>query len=321
MTLYDATPRTGSDLGDDFIAAMGSGTPMLQRTLRGIAECSGIGVHSGEKVSLRLLPAPEDTGIVFIRTDLVNGARKITARWDQVVDTRLCTVIGNDHGARVATIEHLMAALRAYDIDNAFVEIDGAEVPVMDGSSDSFVFLIEMAGIKTQKAARRVIEIVRPVEVSVGGKLARLAPSGECRFSFAIDFERKPIAEQSYDFVLSSGGFKSEISRARTFGFFEEVDELRKMGLARGGSLDNAIVVKGDKVMNEGGLRYADEFVRHKLLDAVGDLALAGAPILGHFHGHCSGHALNNQLLRAVFNDPIAWREVEMGETAAMAVA
>src|ERR1700677_3824791 len=204
-----------------------------------------------------------------------------------------------------------MAALRAYDIDNAFIEIDGAEVPVMDGSSDSFVFLIEMAGVKLQKEPRRLIEIIRPVEVSVNGKSARLVPDAECRFSFAIDFDRQPIAEQSYDFTLSTGGFKSEISRARTFGFFEEVDELRKMGLARGGSLENAIVVKGDQVLNEGGLRYEDEFVRHKLLDAVGDMALAGAPILGHFHGNCSGHALNNRLLRAVFADPIAWREIE----------
>jgi UDP-3-O-[3-hydroxymyristoyl] N-acetylglucosamine deacetylase len=322
VSLHDFSSRPSSDLAEDFAPALGGfGGPVLQRTLRGTAECSGIGVHSGEPVTLRLLPAPENTGIVFVRTDLVNGARKIEARWDNVVDTRLCTVIGNDHGARVATVEHLMAALRAYDIDNAFVEINGAEVPVMDGSSDSFVFLIEMAGVKTQKAFRRVIEIVRPIEVVVEGKSARLVPDVECRFSCAIDFDRAPIAEQSYDFTLSAGGFKSEISRARTFGFFEEVDELRKMGLARGGSLDNAIVVKGDKVLNEGGLRYADEFVRHKLLDAVGDLALAGAPILGHFHGHCSGHALNNQLLRTMFADPIAWREIEADEVSDIAVA
>src|ERR1700735_1995805 len=153
-----------------------------QRTLRGTAECSGVGVHSGDKVHMRLLPAPENTGIIFIRTDMVNGARKIEARWDNVVDSRLCTVIGNDHGARVATIEHLMAALRAYEIDNAFIEIDGAEVPVMDGSSDSFVFLIEMAGVKMQKESRRLIEIIRPVEVSVNGKSARLTPDAECRF-------------------------------------------------------------------------------------------------------------------------------------------
>ena len=314
--MYDTFFPSSSDSS---IAADGS---MMQRTLRGTAECSGIGVHSGEKVTMRLLPAPENTGVVFIRTDLYNGARKVPARWDHVVDTRLCTVVGNDHGAKVATIEHLMAALRAYDIDNAYVEIDGAEVPVMDGSSDSFVFLIEMAGIAVQKAPRRLIEIIRPVEVTVGGKSARLRPAiDECRFSIAIDFNRKVIAEQSYDFTLSAAGFKNEISRARTFGFFEEVDELQKMGLARGGSLDNAIVIKGGKVLNEGGLRYVDEFARHKLLDAVGDIALAGLSIVGHFHGHCTGHALNNQLLRAMFADPIAWREIEAEEAVAAAVA
>jgi UDP-3-O-[3-hydroxymyristoyl] N-acetylglucosamine deacetylase len=294
---------------------------LLQRTLRGPAECSGIGVHSGEKVNLRLLPAPENTGIVFVRTDLLNGARKIPARWDHVVETQLCTVIGNSHGARVVTIEHLMAALRAYEIDNAIIEIDGAEVPVMDGSSDSFVFLIEMAGIITQNAPRRAIEIIRPVEASHDGKFARLAPADEARFSFEITFDRKPIATQSYDFTLSPESFKSELSRARTFGFFEEVDQLQKQGFARGGSLHNAIVIKDDAVLNEGGLRYADEFVRHKVLDAVGDLALAGAPVLGHFHGHCSGHALNNKLLRALFADPLAWREVEAEPMAEMALA
>jgi UDP-3-O-[3-hydroxymyristoyl] N-acetylglucosamine deacetylase len=280
----------------------------MQSTLRGTAECSGVGVHSGEKVTLRLLPAPENTGIVFIRTDLKNGARLIPARWDHVVDTHLCTVIGNASGARVATIEHLMAALHAGGIDNAFIEIDGAEVPVMDGSADPFVFLIEMAGVTRQAAPRRVIEILNPVEVAGGGKRARLAPALESRFSFEIDFGHAPISRQRYDFVLSPDGFKSEIGRARTFGFFEEVEQLREKGFARGGSLDNAIVIKDDRVMNEEGLRYANEFVRHKLLDAVGDMALAGAVLWGHFEGYCSGHALNNQLLRALFADPSAWR-------------
>jgi UDP-3-O-[3-hydroxymyristoyl] N-acetylglucosamine deacetylase len=288
---------------------------MLQRTLRGTAECSGIGVHSGEKVTMRIMPAPENTGIVFIRTDLVNGARTVHARWDHVVDTKLCTVIGNSHGTRIATIEHLMAALRAYDIDNAYIEIDGAEVPVMDGSSDYFVFLIEMAGVVSQKAPRRAFEIIRPVEVTSNGKYVRLTPADETVFSFEIEFDKKPIAKQNYEFTLSSDSFKNELSRARTFGFFEEVDQLQKMGFARGGSLNNAIVIKGDQIMNEDGLRYADEFVRHKLLDAVGDLALAGAPIIGHFHGHCSGHAMNNQLLRTLFADPLAWREIEMQDS------
>jgi UDP-3-O-[3-hydroxymyristoyl] N-acetylglucosamine deacetylase len=298
-----------------------SNTRVYQRTLRGTAECSGIGVHSGEKVTLRLTPAPENTGIVFIRTDLKNGARHIPARWDHVVDTQLCSVIGNDHGSRVATIEHLMAAIHAYGIDNAFIEINGAEVPVMDGSSDPFVFLIEMAGIVDQKAPRHIIEILAPVQVDMGNKRAQLVPNDESRFSFEIAFDHAPINHQNYEFVLSATGFKSEISRARTFGFFEEVDQLRKAGFARGGSLNNAIVIKDDQVMNEEGLRYDNEFVRHKLLDAVGDLALAGAPIQGHFHGYCSGHALNNQLLRAMFADPLAWREVEADEMAEVAAA
>lgn len=279
-----------------------------QRTLRGSAECSGIGVHSGEKVNLRLNPAPENTGLVFIRTDLAGPAAKVLARWDHVVDTRLCTVVGNDAGTRIATIEHLMAALNAYGIDNAFIEIDGAEVPVMDGSSDSFVFLIEMAGVLEQHIERRQIEILSPVEIVHGEKSIRVTPSSETRFTFDIQFEQAPISRQRYDFILSADGFKNEICRARTFGFYEEVNQLRAMGLARGGSLENAIVIKDDQIMNEDGLRYGDEFVRHKVLDAVGDMALAGAVIRGHFHCHCSGHALNNQLLRALFADPSAWR-------------
>ena len=291
--------------------AMISQSPSHQRTLRGTAECSGIGVHSGETVRLRLLPAPENSGIVFVRTDLVNGARTIPARWDHVVDTQLCTVIGNAHGGKVATIEHLMAALHAYGIDNAIIEINGSEVPVMDGSSDPFVFLIEVAGVTEQKALRREIEVLSPIEITHNGKRAAITPASEPRFSIDIAFDRAPINHQHYEFVLSSDGFKSEISRARTFGFFDEVTQMRAAGYGRGGSLDNAVVIKDDQVMNRDGLRYDNEFVRHKLLDAVGDLALAGAPLRGHFHGYCSGHAMNNQLLRALFADPLAWRYIE----------
>ncbi len=280
----------------------------LQRTLFGMAECSGIGVHSGEKVRLRLLPAPESTGIVFVRTDMRGAARAVPARWDHVVDVRLCTVIGNEAGARVATIEHLMAALSAYGIDNAFIEIDGEEVPVMDGSADPFVLMIEAAGIREQNAPRRTIEILRTVEVEHNGARARLSPALEPRFSFDIAFDKAPIRRQSHTVTLAPDAFKREIGRARTFGFYEEVDQLRKLGFARGGSLDNAIVIKDEKIMNEGGLRYPNEFVRHKILDAVGDLALAGAVLRGHFHGSCSGHALNNRLLRVLFADTSAWR-------------
>jgi len=282
----------------------------MQRTLAKSVDCSGIGVHSGDKVNMRLLPAAENTGIVFIRTDLVNGARTVRASWDNVVDTRMCTVIGNDHGGKVATIEHLMSALRACGIDNAVIEIDGGEVPVMDGSADSFVFLLEVAGSVEQTAVRREIEILSSVEVTEGGKLAKFSPAIDEKYSVTIDFDRAPIMTQSCEVDLSAESFKSEICRARTFGFFEEVDQLRKMGLAKGGSLDNSIIIKDQSIMNEGGLRYSNEFARHKVLDAIGDIALAGMPIRGHFEGYRCGHALNNKLLRALFASPESWRVV-----------
>lgn len=315
MLFCDSSFQASDSDCSSFVGDVGgrapTGTIALQRTLGGVATCSGIGVHTGEKVTMRLIPADTDTGIVFVRTDLKNGARTVPARWDYVVDTRLCTVVGNDHGGKVATIEHLMAALRAAEIDNLLIEIDGPEVPVMDGSSDPFVFLLEMAGVTAQNAPRREIEVLKAVEVAGSGKnRAAIAPADEARFSFDIAFDRKIINRQHYDFVLTRDGFKQQIGRARTFGFYEEVDVLRKLGLARGGSLENAIVIKDDVVMNEDGLRYGDEFVRHKLLDSIGDIALAGNQIRGHFHGDCSGHALNNQLLRALFADKSAWRMV-----------
>jgi len=286
-------------------------TAAYQKTLRGEAQCSGIGLHSGENVTMRFLPAEPNTGIVFIRTDLKNGARSVKARWDHVVDTQLCTVIGNDHGGKVATIEHLMAALCAAEIDNLIIEIDGPEVPAMDGSADAFVFLIDMAGVQAQNALRREIEVIKPVEVEEDGKKAVLMPAEDMRFSVDISFDKKLIQTQRYDFMLSHKGFKSEISRARTFGFFEDIEKMTKLGLMRGGSLDNAIVIKDEKIMNVDGLRFSNEFVRHKLLDAIGDMALSGMAIRGHFIGSRTGHAMNNKLLRALFADQSAWREVE----------
>ncbi len=285
-----------------------SAPSLLQQSLARSVACSGIGLHSGQEITLRLNPAPADTGIVFIRTDLVNGARKIRAQWDQVIDTKLCTVIGNDHGGSVGTVEHLMAALAACGIDNAEIEIDGPEVPLMDGSAESFVFLLEVAGVSQQNAPRRVIEILKPISVTQGGKRATLSPATETSYSVSISFDRAPIRQQSCAVTLSAATFKNEISRARTFGFFEEVDQLRQMGLARGGSLDNAIVIKGEEIMNAEGLRYRNEFARHKVLDAIGDLALAGLPLRGRFDAACTGHALNNQLLTALFAQPEAWR-------------
>ena len=303
-----SAPPVLSGVPEGLLASTGGSERLAcQKTLRGVAQCTGVGVHSGEKVSLRLLPAEVDTGIVFIRTDLKNGARTICARWDTVVETQLCTVIGNPSGGKVATIEHLMAALHAAEIDNAIVEVDGPEVPVMDGSADSFVFLIEMAGVQTQNAPRREIVIVKPVEVMANGKRAALLPSDKTRFSVDISFDKKLIQNQHYDLTLSRQAFKAEVSRARTFGFYEDVEKMTALGFMRGGSLDNAIVIKDETVMNEGGLRFANEFVRHKLLDAIGDMSLAGAPIRGHFVGHCTGHAMNNKLLHALFADTSAW--------------
>ncbi len=282
-----------------------------QRTLNKPIHCTGIGVHSGLPVTLRLLPAPTGHGIVFRRVDL-NPVQEIRATWNNVVDTRLCTVIGNESGATVGTIEHLMAALAGCGVDNTIVEIDGAEVPIMDGSSEAFVFLLECAGLVSQNAARKAIKIVKPIVLNEGDKHASFRPAPVSSFTLEIDFDTAVVGKQRRSMVLGRESFKQDLAQARTFGFLHEVDALRRVGLARGGSLDNAVVINGDRIMNDGGLRFQDEFVRHKLLDAVGDLYLAGKPIIGHFEGERSGHAMNNQLLHALFATPGAWIEVDM---------
>jgi len=267
-------------------------------------------------VSLTLHPADTDTGIVFKRSDSDGGCSLIPARWDRVVDTFLCTAIGNEQGVRVATIEHLMAALAGCHVDNALIEVDGPEVPAMDGSAAPFVFLIECAGVVEQEAARSAIEVLKPVTVTDSGRTAALLPDDCFRVSCEIEFDSDLIACQSFSVELHNGAFKSEISRARTFGFAHEVDQLRAAGLARGGSMDNAIVISDNKVLNEEGLRFEDEFVRHKVLDSVGDLYLAGGPIIGHFRGLKAGHEMNNALLQALFADETAWRETVLDSSA-----
>jgi UDP-3-O-[3-hydroxymyristoyl] N-acetylglucosamine deacetylase len=265
---------------------------------------------------MTLLPAAPDTGILFRRTDLAGGGAEIAASWRNVVDTRLCTTlglaaVGKADAVKVATVEHLLAAIAGCHIDNLVIELNGAEVPVMDGSAAPFVFLIDCAGTVAQAdAPKRAIRVLKHVSVGDHRVAASLAPSSGFSVSFEIDFEAPAIARQEYFVSLENGAFKSEIARARTFGLAEEVDRLRAAGLALGGSLDNAVVVDGERVINPDGLRYDDEFVRHKVLDAVGDLALAGAPILGHFHGFRSGHDVHNKLLRALFADASAWRMV-----------
>lgn len=304
-----STLRSYAEIGASFGGMRGVGR---QRTLKSSISCKGIGLHSGAKITMVLRPAAADTGIVFRRSDIAGGGALIPARWSGVNDTRMNTCIANDSGVSVRTVEHLMAALAGMQIDNALIEVGGPEVPVMDGSAAPFLFLIECAGVVEQPAARRALRVLKHVVVRDGDKLASLTPSPR-GFSvrFEIDFDDPAIARQDCSILLGSGAFKTEISRARTFGFESEVTALRAAGLARGGSLDNAVVIGTDhRVLNEDGLRYDDEFVRHKVLDAVGDLYLAGAPIIGHFHGVRSGHGLNNRLLRALFADQSAWEYV-----------
>jgi len=276
-----------------------------QKTLKKPIHCRGIGLHSGTRINMALYPAVPGTGIVFRRSDL--GDVEIAASWRNIVDSTLCTTLGDRSGAKIATVEHLMAALAGLEVDNMVVELDGPEVPVMDGSAAPFVFLLECAGLVEQHAPRRAIKVLKPVSVGGKGNSAALVPDDEFRVSFAIDFASGAINRQELCFTLEPESFKHDISRARTFGFLHEVDQMRAAGLARGGSLDNAVVISGDQVLNEEGLRYGDEFVRHKVLDALGDLYLAGGPILGHFHGVRSGHATNRQLIEALFADPTAW--------------
>jgi UDP-3-O-[3-hydroxymyristoyl] N-acetylglucosamine deacetylase len=278
-----------------------------QKTLKSRINCSGVGLHSGRRVMLTIGPAAVDTGIRFKRTDPAGLGAVIPARWDHVVDTKLCTVIGNKDGVIVSTVEHLMAAFSGLGIDNATIEIDGPEVPIMDGSADAFVFLLECAGIVEQSAVRKQIRILKTVSVGDEKASATLTPAPCASLDFALDFANPAIGRQEKSVRLGEDSFKRELSRARTFGFAEEVELLRKAGLARGGSLDNAIVIGTDRVLNREGLRYGDEFVRHKMLDAMGDLYLAGATIEGRFLGARSGHALNNQLLHALFANPDAW--------------
>lgn len=284
-----------------------------QRTLNNPIHCTGVGLHSGKQVRMSLRPADVNAGIVFTRTDLIEGGApradaEIPALWNAVVDTRMCTALANEGSSRVSTVEHLLAALAGCEIDNLAIDIDGPEVPIMDGSATPFAFLIECAGTVEQEAPRRAIEILKPVSVGDDQRFASLVPAAGFSLSFLIDFDSAAIRRQECSFSFDPGAFRAEIARARTFGFAHEVEQMRKAGLARGGSLDNAVVISGDRILNDDGLRYPDEFVRHKLLDAVGDLSLAGAPIIGHYHGVRCGHHYNNKLLHQLFADTSAWR-------------
>lgn len=283
-------------------------TPTIQHTLKSAIDCVGIGLHSGRRVRLALLPAPAGSGIVFRRTDL---GRDIPADYRHVADTRLCTLLGlaDDPAVRVGTVEHVMAALIGAGVHNAVVALDGPEVPILDGSADGFLFLIDCAGIVPQDEMAACIEVLRRVRVADGDAFAELRPAAfGLDMALSIAFDAAAIGRQALTLRLTPETFRAELARARTFTVAGDVEQLRAAGLALGGSLDNAVVVDDARVLNPGGLRMADEFVRHKLLDAVGDLALAGAPLRGRFVAHRSGHALNNRLLRALFADAANWR-------------
>jgi UDP-3-O-[3-hydroxymyristoyl] N-acetylglucosamine deacetylase len=280
----------------------------VQNTLIRSVTFTGVGLHSGAPVTMTVHPAAEDHGICFRRTDVVTGDAQVPAQWDAVVPSRLCTLVANAAGVSVSTIEHIMAALAGSAIHNALIDIDGPEVPILDGSAAPFVSGFLDAGIVAQGAPVRAIRVLKAIEVREGEAVARLEPSDMLEIAFQIDFAEAAIGRQDKVLNMANGAFVRELSDSRTFCRSAEVVAMRERGLALGGTLDNAVVFEGDKVLSPGGLRYADEPVRHKMLDALGDLALAGGPILGRYTGIRAGHALTNRLLRALFADPTAWR-------------
>jgi UDP-3-O-[3-hydroxymyristoyl] N-acetylglucosamine deacetylase len=290
-----------------------------QHTLAQAAIFAGVGLHTGRHVRVAIVPAGGDHGFTFVRTDL-GGDNRIALSAQAVVQTTLGTVIGNAAGATVSTIEHLMAALSALSIDNATIEVDGPEIPILDGSAQPFVQLLEHAGRRRQETPRRYIEVLAPVEVLDGDKRAALLPCERFEMAFAIDFPTAAIGHQEIDLVIDEASFRDQLSDCRTFGFLHEVEALRRAGLARGGSLDNAVVIDGDVILNPEGLRRPDEFVRHKALDAVGDLYVLGRPVLARFEGLRAGHGINNAVVRALLARPWAWREASFAPRLAEAV-
>lgn len=288
-----------------------------QRTLKNVIRATGVGLHSGEKVFLTLRPAPIDSGIVFRRVDL-DPVVEIPARGDLVSETTLCTGLSCGP-AKVQTVEHLLSAMAGLGIDNAYVELSAAEVPIMDGSAGPFVFLLQSAGIAEQEAPKRFIRILREVEVRDGDKRAAFRPHEGFRLDFTVEFNHPaiPATQSKTSIDFSTARYIKEVSRARTFGFMRDLEYMRERNLGLGGSMDNAIVLDEFRVLNEDGLRYADEFVRHKILDAVGDLYLAGHPIIGAYEGFKSGHALNNTLVRALLAQPEAYEIVSFDDATA----
>ena len=281
-----------------------------QRTLKNIIRATGVGLHTGEKIYLTLRPAPVNTGIVFCRVDL-DAPVQIRASIENVGDTSLSTALASGD-VRISTVEHLLSALAGLGIDNAFVDVSAPEVPIMDGSAGPFVFLIQSAGIEEQDAPKRFIRIRRTVQVEDGDKVARFEPFDGFKVGFTIEFDH-PVFQsniQHSEIDFSTTSFVKEVSRARTFGFMSEIEQLHERELALGGSIDNAVVMDDSRVLNEDGLRYRDEFVKHKILDVIGDLYLLGHGLIGAFNGYKSGHELNNKLLRTLIKDESAWERV-----------
>ncbi len=288
-----------------------------QRTLRNAIRATGVGIHSGDKVYMTLRPAAVNTGIVFRRTDLAEPA-EIKACAHCVGETSMASTLVNKDGVKVSTVEHLLSALAGLGIDNCYIDLSAAEVPIMDGSAGPFVFLVQSAGIEEQNAAKKFIRIKKTVTVKDGDKWARFEPFEGFKVGFTIDFKHPVFSKStsSAEIDFSTTSFVKEVSRARTFGFMKDIEMLRERNLVLGGSMDNAIVLDDYRVLNEDGLRYEDEFVKHKILDAIGDLYLLGHSLIGAFYGYKSGHGLNNQLLRAMLADASAWEEVTFEDEA-----
>lgn len=277
----------------------------LQQTLANAVSCTGVGLHSGKPVTLTLRPAPTDTGVVFVNRNGHAGA-SLAASVEHLVPTELCTAISGN-GFQVKTIEHVLAALAGLNIDNAYVDVDASEAPVMDGSSAPFVRLIQSAGVVSQNRRRSFLKITRPLEVVDGSRRIRIEPSSTPRITYTIQYDHPMIQTQTYAYEHSSHAFKSEIAEARTFGFLQEVEALWARGLGRGGNLDNTVVLSHDGILNESGLRFVDEFVRHKVLDLIGDFSLLGLPFIGHLIADRSGHALHTRLVRQILDHPECW--------------
>ncbi len=285
-----------------------------QKTLRQAILYVGVGLHTGKRVSMVISPAEPNNGIHFVRRDAAPGTGLVAAKWYNVVDTKLCTVLGNEHGVTVTTVEHLLAALNGCGIDNAIIELDGPEVPIMDGSSNPFVSTIERVGTVDQDVPRNVIWIQQPLEIRDGDRHVAILPSKRPMITVGINFPNTLVGAQTYSVELVNEAFRNDVARARTFGFAEQVDALQKKGFALGGSLKNAVLVDGDRIVNGDGLRYPDEFVRHKILDVLGDMTLAGVPVIGHFYAYKPGHDLNNAIIKRLFEERSAWSYIPMDE-------